>query len=109
MSSEELEERLARYEPSPAPPGLKEAIVDRVLLRERGRRRTRWAIAAAAAALLASVLLDMDAERVYREAVRLADGDVRLRATEPARTAPILSLDVPGAPALLHWNGAYHE
>jgi len=109
MNPEELEARLARYELAAPPPGHKQALMASVLLRERSRRRTLWSVGIGVAALVVSVLLSLHADRVYDEAVRVVDGGSRPPGAEALTTASVLSLDVPGAYALLRSNGDHDE
>lgn len=109
MNPEELETRLARYELAAPPPGHRQDLMESVLLRERSRRRTLWSVGIGVAALAVSVLLSFHADRIYEEAVRVVDGGSRPPGAQALTTASVLSLDVPGAYALLLPNGGHNE
>ena len=109
MNLESLEQKLARYEPSGLPPGLKEELIDTVLARVRRRRNLTLMTALAAAMFLASVIVSVKADRVYVEAVRIAGWNSQLPSRQGVVKASVLTTQMPGARTLLQWNGGYYE
>jgi len=109
MNLELLEKKLARYEPSAPPSDLKDNLVGTALRRVRSRGRACCIIAIAGVIALIGALLNMQAERVYDEGVRFASCASQPPPTKTVVRASVLSLNVPGARALLQWNGDRYE
>lgn len=109
MNLARLEKRLARYTPASPPHDLRDSLVETTLRTARGRRTAGWALAIALVMGVVAAFLNVQAERVYSEGVRMASCIEQPPVTEKRAIASILSLNVPNAPALLQWNGGSHE
>ena len=109
MDIESVERRLARYEPSAPPSGLKEELANTVLLRARQRRNARLLTTLAAVVFVASVIVNVKADHMYEEAVQIANWKSQSASAERVVAAPVLSTQIPGAHALLKWNGGQYD
>ena len=109
MNDESFEQELACYEPSGPPSGLREEVLKTAFARERTRKRTWSLLTIGGLTLLTAAFLNVTADRLYQEAIRVAGGDSQLGANEVVARASLLSLQIPGARDLLRWNGGSHE
>ena len=109
MNLESLEQKLTRYEPSGPRPKLRDELLDSATFRVRSRRRMELAGALIATILVASFVLHGYANRVYEEGVRFANGNSQPVSSATVARASVLSIHVPGARALLEWNGGLNE
>ena len=110
MNLESLEDQLRRYEPVAPPEGFRERLLSAARARERRRHWRFRALLAAAALLLAAGVMDCLADRAYEEAVRLANSKQPPPADgDRTAIASVLSVQLPGARALLLQNGDRHE
>jgi len=109
VNRDHLEDALSRYAPAGPPPGLRERIIGRALREERGRRRMFLVLAIAGALAVAGEALNVQGDRIYEDAARVAQSGVHQGERIAVARAEMLSVDMPGARALLAWNGDSHE
>ena len=111
MNHEPVEEVLRRYGPATPPDGLRVRVLAAGEARERSRRWSRGLALAAAIALLGAGLLILQANREYNDAMRMCGGPSCISQPAKGQTslAGVLSVQIPGAMALLQKDGDSHD
>ena len=109
MSCGPLEGRLSRYAPSGPPPEFRHRLLETVSGRVRRRRRTIRFAVLVLAMLISGMLINHQAERVYEDAMQVAGGASHRQVYRGVAAASILSINAPGAKAVLQWNGGPYE
>ncbi len=109
MNLESVERRLARYDPAGPPPDLKDELIAAVLSRQRRPGRYSWVLALVGVISLTGLLVNVQADRTYEKAVGLMSADPARPLASDSATASILTVHMPGAQAVLQWNGGRYD